>query len=161
MPTRRPAAVLTRGDILLYGHPAGGVDASVWVWMRRLRALICVVWVAVAALFLPAGTVANHGSGYWFHQGYLPLADGTRQVFHGNVCCEAILETRMSWEVGSHSMRHVWIRSDNYGWEGEEVYYYDSRWSYSTALYVKAGCQNPNRFGYYAVWTNCRVGNVT
>jgi hypothetical protein len=93
---------------------------------------------------------------YWFFNGYLPLGDGTRQVFKANVCCDIVNETRMSWDpLSGHPQRHVFIRRSDYGWEADTVWDYDSTYWYDTTYYVKAGCQNP--YPYFATWTNRRV----
>jgi hypothetical protein len=111
---------------------------------------------ATVVLLLPAAAKADP---YWFFQGYLPLGDGTRQVFKANVCCDSVNEIRMSWEVNSHPQKFVEIRRSDNGWDGFLTSCYDCRLLYSTTTYIKGGCQNPSP--YVATWTNCRVGLFT
>jgi hypothetical protein len=121
--------------------------------VRSLVLRIGVSVVAAVVLLLAPGSA--RGESYWFFQGYLPQGDGTRQVFHANVCCTNINWIRMSWEVGSHPQKFVAIRRSDYGWDGVESSCWNCWSSYGTDRYVKGGCQNP--FPYSFTWTNCRV----
>jgi hypothetical protein len=108
--------------------------------------------VAAVVLLAPGSARADP---YWFFQGYLPQGDGTRQVFHANVCCTNLNWIRMSWEVGSHPQKFVFVRRSDYGWDGLSSSCWDCWAYYTTPSYVKGGCQNP--FPYTATWTNCRI----
>ena len=64
---------------------------------------------------------------------------------------------RVSWEVGSgHPERTLYVRRSDYGWSFDTWYDYDHTIPYSTSLYLKGGCQNPDN--YASTWTNCHVG---
>jgi hypothetical protein len=121
--------------------------------VRRLVLRTAVSTLAVVVILLAPGSA--RGDPYWFFQGYLPKADGARQVFHVNVCCTTINYIRMSWEVGSHPQKFVTIRRSDYGWDGLTSSCYNCWAQYGTDLYVQGGCQNP--FPYTYTWTNCRV----
>jgi hypothetical protein len=116
---------------------------------------IGIAMVAVVVALLAPGSAS--ADSYWFFQGYLPTGDGTRQVFHANVCCGSMNFIRMSWEVGSHPQKFLSIRRSDYGWDGITTSCWDCWAQYSTDLYVKGGCQNP--FPYTYTWTNCRVNS--
>ena len=115
--------------------------------------------VCLAALALVLGVPGSaKADSYWFFQGYLPTGDGTRQVFHVNVCCSATNYIRMSWEVGSHPQRFLSIRRSDYGWDGITSSCWNCWSSYGTTKYVQGGCQNPSPYSY--TWTNCRLNDT-
>jgi hypothetical protein len=123
---------------------------------RRRIAILATIASAVA-LTLPMAASADP---YWFFQGYLPLSDGTRQVFHDSCNCPNLL-VRMSFQCGSKTMRQVFIYRSNYSWTSidQSAWDCDDYTAYPYDVFVKAGCQNPPIVPYIFVYTNCRVGN--
>jgi len=128
--------------------------------VRYIRSLgwAAALAAVLVALALPAAAGAGH-SGYWFYQGYLPKADGTRTVLHSTYpCCDHTNFVRMSWTWGTHSMNFVFVGA-NGNWSFWESWSYDETVPVIVGPYGarSAGCQNPPRIGYYAVWTNCHI----
>jgi hypothetical protein len=127
---------------------------------------VAAALLAVVLLALPPGANATHdGSGYWFHQGNLPKADGTYTVHHEGGCCGGWVVVRMSWEAWTHDMKFIFIRWDG-GWEGywAQSGSHEGEWDIPQVLpadtYRRGGCQNPGDWNWWAVWTNCHVRNT-
>lgn len=125
----------------------------------KLRVLTVLV---SGGIFLAVAAPAN--AAYWFFNGWLPLGDGTQQVFKGPDCCQVWQRDRMSWTVGSHTMRNLGILS-NGSWTGwlapDGIYDYPIDWrvSGSNPYTAKAGCQIPAAWISYPVYTNCSFTN--
>jgi hypothetical protein len=125
----------------------------------RIRLLL----VSVVATFLIWPTTAAFGA-YWFFQGWLPLGDGTRQVYKSRDCCDVWQYNRISWTSGSHVMNNLGLQYSG-SWISLQtpdfVYDYEIQWRTdpgdSSHIHY-AGCQIPQAWVYYPVYTNCRFG---
>ena len=88
---------------------------------RTSRAGFAAVGVLIAATVFFAFTARARGehTGWWFWTGYLPKADGTRTVLHGDNAPPTSI--RVSWSPCYHRMR--WIKIENSGsWLGGNFY---------------------------------------
>jgi hypothetical protein len=131
------------------------------------RAMLVGLFAAVV-LALPAAASATHDGGpYWFWRGYLPTGDGTFTKHHEGGCCGGWVVVRMSWEVGTHDMKHIlitWGGAWEGGWAnsgpGGCCFTWDDDIVGPADTYRRGGCQNPPEVNWWTVWTNCHVRNT-
>lgn len=123
-------------------RPISRIDAQQAGWRRAIAGI--VAGVAMVLLVGPAG--ASHST-YWFYQGYLEKADGTRYVHHEDPpgCCADSFVVRMSWSVNTHDMSFIAIHNDG-SWHGFGHPWYDPDHEvrFPSDTYNRGGCQNPS-----------------
>jgi hypothetical protein len=131
------------------------------------RATLLGLFAAVL-LALPAAANATHdGTPYWFWRGYLPTTGGVITKHKDGGCCTNWIVTRMSWEVGTHDMKFIFITWGgawhgfwaNTGPQGCCVTWDDDA-VVDQGTYRRGGCQNPPEVNWWAVWTNCHTRNT-
>jgi hypothetical protein len=129
---------------------------------RRGTLLLLIAGAVTLLSLLSAGSAGASHTGYWYWQGWLPKADGTRTVLHGNICCGSNYSERISWDCstpqGQHQMKTIYVRLDG-GWDNTTYFYYpggcDQSGFGSSGGYGNYGCQNPPTFPL--TYVNCRV----
>jgi hypothetical protein len=97
-------------------------------------------------------------TGYWFWQGFLPKADGTRAAFHGHTS-GAQWFVRVSWDCVNfprHDFNVVKIEQATGEWDFERLdgsSFCDWTVNGTGNFWNNFGCQNP--VGLAKTWANC------